>query len=145
MTTPAPRTMASVATGPVLVIEDEKGLVRMIQRRLELEGLKVLSAASAESGLKLARESAPALVLLDIALPAMDGLTLLRQLRQESRVPVILLSGRCSEVDRIIGLRAGADDYLAKPFSLGELVARIECLLRRRAKVGVKKTPPREG
>jgi DNA-binding response OmpR family regulator len=122
----------------VLIVEDEKDLVRLIRRRLELDGYKVLSAASAEAALKLAREDAPALILLDIALPAMDGLSFLRLFRQESQVPVILLSGRCSDVDRIIGLKAGADDFLSKPFSMGELTARIECVLRRGAGRGVK-------
>ncbi|HEX4048703.1 MAG TPA: response regulator [Elusimicrobiota bacterium] len=143
MTTPAPRTPPSTATGPVLVIEDEKGIARLIRRRLELGGFKVLAAASAEAGLALAREAAPALVVLDIELPAMDGLTLLRLLRRETRVPVILLSGRAGEVDRIIGLRAGADDYISKPFSLDELIARVECLLRR-PKPGLKKRRPAE-
>jgi DNA-binding response OmpR family regulator len=122
----------------ILVVEDEKDLVRLIKRRLEVDGYNVLTAGSAEAALKIARTSAPALILLDIALPAMDGLSFLRLYRQESQVPVILVSGRCSDVDRIIGLKAGADDFVSKPFSMGELAARIECVLRRGAGGGVK-------
>jgi OmpR family response regulator RpaB len=136
---PAPRTPAPVAKDPILVIDDEKDLVRLIQRRLEVDGYKVVSASSAESGLAAVRAAAPALILLDIQLPAMDGLSFLRLLRRESEIPVILLSGRASDADRILGLKAGADDYVTKPFSLSELAARVECILRRRAKNGVAK------
>ena len=142
MTASEPRRNAAKAAGPILVIDDEKDLVRLIQLRLERDEYKVISAGDAESGLKIAREACPALILLDIELPAMDGLGFLRLLRQESQVPVILLSGRGSDVDRILGLKAGADDYVAKPFSLSELAARVECLLRRRAKDGGKKQRP---
>ena len=145
MTVRALRATGSIATGRILIIEDEKDLVRLIQRRLELDGYKVASASNAESGLKIAREIAPTLIVLDIQLPTMDGLTFLRLFRQESRIPVILLSGRCSDVDRILGLKAGADDYVVKPFSLDELVARIECLLRRRVKSSVMPCQPSAG
>lgn len=130
MTKP-PRSSGAVETATILIVEDERDLVRLIKRRLELDGYRVLTAGSAESALKLARDAAPALILLDISLPAMDGLSFLRLLRRESAVPVILVSGRCSDVDRIIGLKAGADDFLSKPFSMGELVARVEVVLRR--------------
>jgi DNA-binding response OmpR family regulator len=145
MTAPAPRARQPAATGKILIVEDEKDLVRLIQRRLESDGYRVVSAGNAESGLKLAREDAPALILLDIELPTMDGLSFLRLLRKESRIPVILLSGRCSDVDRIIGLKAGADDYVAKPFSLGELIARIERHLHPRAGSDGKKRRPSAG
>lgn len=136
---------ADSAGGPILIVEDEKDLVRVIRRGLEFDGYKVLSTGSAESAFKLVRESAPnspALILLDIALPSMDGLTFLRLLREESRIPVILVSGRCTEVDRIIGLKAGADDFLAKPFSMGELIARVECVLRRNSRPAEKRRNP---
>lgn len=142
MSAPVRRPASPVATGPILIIEDEKDLVRLLQRKLGLAGYKVVSAFNAETGLKIAREDAPALILLDIVLPAMDGLTFLRLLRRESRVPVILLSGRDSDVDRILGLKAGANDYVAKPFSLGELLARVECVLRRSGKDGEKTRRP---
>jgi len=91
----------------------------------------VLAAYDAESGLKLIRKAAPDLVVLDIALPKMDGLELLGVLRRESDVPVILLSGKGGEMDRILGLKLGADDYVVKPFSIAELHARIAARLRR--------------
>lgn len=141
--TPAARgTKAPATTARILVIEDERDLVRLLKRSLEQAGYAVAAAYSAESGLKIARDEAPALILLDIALPAMDGLTFLRLLRKESRVPVILLTGRASDVDRILGLKAGADDYVAKPFSVGELLARVECVLRRRSRDGEPKARP---
>ena len=91
----------------------------------------MLSAPDAESGLKLIRKSSVDLIVLDITLPKMDGLELLRLLRRESGIPVILLSGKGGETDRILGLRLGADDYVVKPFSVGELQARISARLRR--------------
>ena len=146
MTSPAPRARQAAAAGKILIVEDEKDLVRLMRRRLEMGGYDVVSAGSAESALKLAREAAPALILLDIELPTMDGLSFLRLLRRESPVPVILLSGRRSDVDRIIGLKAGANDYVAKPFSLEELVARIERHLQKpRAASREKKRRPAAG
>jgi DNA-binding response OmpR family regulator len=139
MRAPTPRANASIAAGKILIVEDERDLVRLLKRRFELAGYQVDACYSAESGLKSAREDSPVLILLDIELPAMDGLTLLGLLRKESRVPVILLSGRSSDVDRILGIKAGADDYVAKPFSVGELLARVECVLRRRASDGGEK------
>ncbi len=90
----------------------------------------MLAARDAESGLRSIRRSKPDLVILDIMLPRMDGLELLRLLRRESRTPVILLSAKRSETDRILGLKLGADDYVVKPFSHGELLARVEARLR---------------
>jgi DNA-binding response OmpR family regulator len=104
----------------------------VLRHNLEQDGFKVLVAYDAESGLKLIRRSAPDLVVLDITLPKMDGLELLGILRRESAVPVILLSGKGGELDRILGLKLGADDYVVKPFSIGELQARVAARLRRR-------------
>ncbi|HXS99717.1 MAG TPA: response regulator transcription factor [Elusimicrobiota bacterium] len=114
----------------ILVVEDEKDLVRLIKHNLEKEGYSVLSAGTAEAGLKSARASKPGLIILDIMLPGIDGLEFLRLLRRESRTPVILLSAKRSETDRILGLKLGADDYVVKPFSHGELMARVEARLR---------------
>jgi DNA-binding response OmpR family regulator len=131
----------------ILVVDDEKDLVRMIRYILEKEGYRVIAACDGKSGLTAIRRSKPDLVILDPRLPKMDGLDILRLLRRgsraranlkESRLPVILLSGRRTAADRILGLKAGADDYVAKPFSPGELLARIEILLRCRAKANVK-------
>lgn len=117
----------------ILIVEDEKDLVRLIRYNLEKEKFQVTSARDAETGLKLARKSKPDLILLDIMLPKMDGLEFLRTIRPEINVPIILLSAKRSETDRILGLKLGADDYIVKPFSLGELQARIAGHLRRRS------------
>ncbi|MFI5348912.1 MAG: response regulator transcription factor [Elusimicrobiota bacterium] len=114
----------------MLVVEDEKDLIRLIRHNLEKEGYQVVSAGDAESGLKSIRKAKPDLVILDIMLPGMDGLELLRVLRREYRTPVILLSAKRGETDRILGLKLGADDYVVKPFSHGELLARVEARLR---------------
>ena len=137
--------MTAVPTENILIVEDEKDLVRLIQKKLEKDGYGVVLAGSAESALKIARETPPSLLLLDIELPTMDGLTFLRLLRRESQVPVIILSGRSTDVDRILGLKAGANDYIVKPFSLEELVARIDCILRRRENGDASKRRPSAG
>ncbi|HXS99711.1 MAG TPA: response regulator transcription factor [Elusimicrobiota bacterium] len=117
----------------ILIVEDEKDLVRLIRYNLEKEKFHVTAARDAETGLKLARKNKPDLILLDIMLPKMDGLEFLRTIRPECSIPIILLSAKRSEMDRILGLKLGADDYIVKPFSLGELQARISGHLRRRA------------
>ena len=117
----------------ILIVEDEKDLVKLIRYNLEKEKFRVTSARDAETGLKLARKSKPDLILLDIMLPKMDGLEFLRTIRSEIQVPIILLSAKRSEMDRILGLKLGADDYMVKPFSVGELQARIAGHLRRHA------------
>ncbi|MDD5305129.1 MAG: response regulator transcription factor [Elusimicrobia bacterium] len=114
----------------ILVIDDEKDLVRLLRHNLEKCGYRVISARDAESGLKLLRKAAPNLLILDIMLPGMDGLEFLRILRGESDVPVILLSAKGGELDRVLGLKLGADDYVVKPFSVDELMARIAARLR---------------
>jgi two-component system alkaline phosphatase synthesis response regulator PhoP len=115
----------------ILVVEDEKDLVRLIRYNLEKEKFRIISAGDAEAGLVMARKSKPDLIILDIMLPKMDGLDFLRSLRKESQVPVVLLTAKRSELDRILGLKLGADDYIVKPFSVGELHARVEAVLRR--------------
>ncbi|MFI5361792.1 MAG: response regulator transcription factor [Elusimicrobiota bacterium] len=117
----------------IVLVDDEKDIVRLLRHNLEKEGFDVLSASDGESGLKLIRRSEPDLVVLDINLPKMDGIELLGVLRRESDVPVIFLSGKGAEMDRILGLKLGADDYVVKPFSVGELRARIAARLRRPA------------
>lgn len=119
----------------ILIVEDEKDLVKLIRYNLEKEKFRVSSARDAETGLKLARKSKPDLILLDIMLPKMDGLEFLRTIRPEVDIPIILLSAKRSEMDRILGLKLGADDYMVKPFSIGELQARITGHLRRHAGV----------
>ncbi len=100
---------------------------------LESEGFRVLHAATGPEGLRLAREVAPDLVLLDVMLPGMDGFQVLRKIRQESAIPVLMLTAREQEMDRVMGLESGADDYIVKPFSFRELLARVRANLRRAA------------
>jgi DNA-binding response OmpR family regulator len=119
--------------GKVLIVEDEKDLIKLIRYNLEKEKYRILTATDAESGLVTARRSKPDLIILDIMLPKMDGLEYLKILRKESRVPVMLLTAKRNELDRILGLKLGADDYVVKPFSVGELQARVEAVLRRAA------------
>lgn len=115
----------------ILVIDDEPGIIKLITAYLKPEGYEVLTASDGESGLKAARAFKPDLILLDVMLPGLDGIELLARLRRESDVYVILLTARTEETDKVIGLTVGADDYVTKPFSPRELVARIKAALRR--------------
>lgn len=115
----------------VLVVEDERKLADYLRRALTEHGYVVDVAGDGREGLYLARETPYDLILLDVMLPGMDGFQLLRQLRKQSRVPVLMLSARDRVEDRVRGLEDGADDYLPKPFSLTELMARIFALVRR--------------
>ena len=115
----------------VLVVEDEPTLVATLRYNLEREGHKVLTAADGETGLSLARTQRPDVVLLDLMLPGMSGLELCRILRRESTVPILMLTARAEETDKVVGLELGADDYVTKPFSMRELIARVGALLRR--------------
>ena len=117
----------------ILIIEDDETLRQTLAYNLEREGYMVTTAVDGPSGLDAARDAEPDLILLDIMLPELDGLTVCRTLRREMEIPIILISARASEVDKIIGLDSGADDYLTKPFGLGELTARIRAVMRRRA------------
>lgn len=115
----------------ILVIDDEKSILDLITSYLQQEGYEYLTAADGPSGLQAARTYKPDLIVLDIMLPGMDGIELLAQLRRESNVYVIMLTAKTEETDKIVGLSVGADDYLTKPFSPRELVARIKAALRR--------------
>ena len=115
----------------ILVIDDESSILDLITAYLRQEGYEYYTAADGPSGLKAARAFKPDLIVLDIMLPGMDGIELLAQLRRESEVYVILLTAKTEETDKIIGLSVGADDYLTKPFSPRELIARIKAALRR--------------
>jgi DNA-binding response OmpR family regulator len=122
----------AVATAKILLVEDEHELARLIVRELEAAGYEVRHAPDAASGWRLAAEAGPDVLVLDWMLPgSMDGLELLRRLRQTSAVPVLMLTARAEEVDRVVGLEVGADDYLTKPFGARELIARVRALLRR--------------
>ncbi len=115
----------------ILIVEDDRTVRETLALNLRAEGYEVLAAEDGESGLKAAREGGPDLVVLDVMLPRLDGLTVCRILRRESDVPIILLTARGTEADKIIGLETGADDYIVKPFSLGEFLARVRAALRR--------------
>ena len=115
----------------VLVVDDEMYIVNILDFTLATDGLEVVSAANGEEALKSAIERTPDLVILDVMMPEMDGLEVCRRLRAEHPLPIIFLSSKGEEIDRIIGLELGGDDYLAKPFSPRELVARIKAVLRR--------------
>lgn len=115
----------------ILIVDDEPSIVNLVTAYLRPEGYEVYTASDGPSGLQSARAYKPDLVVLDIMLPGMDGLELLTRLRRESNVYVILLTAKTEEIDKIVGLSVGADDYLTKPFSPRELVARIKAALRR--------------
>ena len=115
----------------ILMIDDDVALTQLVAEYLQLDGYQFRAVHQGPKGLELAKSNAYQLVLLDIMLPGMDGLTVLKQLRQHSYCPVLMLTARGDEIDRVVGLELGADDYLAKPFSPRELVARIKAILRR--------------
>jgi len=115
----------------ILVVDDEPSIVKLVESYLLKEGYEVYTAADGPTALKAARAFKPDLLVLDIMLPGMDGLDVLTQLRRESNAYVILLTARIDEVDRVLGLSVGADDYVTKPFSPRELTARVKAALRR--------------
>ena len=120
----------------VLVVEDEPSLVESISYALELEGYEVLSAVTGRDGVEQARIANPSVVLLDVMLPESSGLDVCRQIRSTSDVPIIMLTARDSEADKVAGLELGADDYVTKPFSMRELMARVRAQIRRSARSG---------
>src|SRR5574338_1388636 len=120
-----------MADQKILIVDDEPSIVNLVTAYLRPEGYEVYTASDGPSGLQSARAYKPDLVVLDIMLPGMDGLELLTRLRRESNVYVILLTAKTEEIDKIVGLSVGADDYVSKPFSPRELVARIKAALRR--------------
>ncbi len=115
----------------ILVVDDEPKIVRLARDYLERNGFRVLPVYDGVSALAAARQEKPDLIVLDLNLPQMDGLDVCRSLRRESNVPIIMLTARAEEMDRLIGLEVGADDYIVKPFSPRELVARVRAVLRR--------------
>ena len=127
----------------VLVVDDDANVVELTKLYLERDGYRVLSASDGASGLALAREEQPSLIVLDIMLPRINGLDVCRTLREESAVPIIMLTARVEEDHRLAGLELGADDYVTKPFSPRELAARVRAVLRRAARENsVGESPP---
>ena len=119
----------------VLVVEDEANLLAALSYNLGREGYEVLTAENGEAGLALARQHDPDLVILDVMLPILDGFEVCRELRKDSAVPILMLTAKGEEIDRVVGLELGADDYVTKPFSTRELMARVRNMLRRTAHV----------
>ncbi len=117
--------------GKILVVDDEASIVNIISFNLKKEGYEVITASDGETGLELALSEKPDLVLLDIMMPQMDGYEVCRKIREKSTVPIIMLTARADEVDKVIGLEMGADDYVTKPFGNRELMARVKANLRR--------------
>jgi two-component system, OmpR family, alkaline phosphatase synthesis response regulator PhoP len=115
----------------ILVVDDEPKISKLARDYLEQSGFRVLTAGDGVTALAAARHDRPDLIVLDLMLPGMDGLDVCRSLRRESDVPIIMLTARSEEADRLVGLELGADDYVVKPFSPRELVARVRALLRR--------------
>jgi two-component system KDP operon response regulator KdpE len=125
----------------VLVVEDEPQIRRFVRTSLEREGMRVAEAANAANGLAVAAQSPPAAIVLDLGLPDRDGLTFIRDLRLWSKTPIVVLSARSGERDKVDALDAGADDYLTKPFGIAELLARVRAALRRGEQAAVVATP----
>ncbi len=115
----------------ILVVDDEKPIVDILKFNLEKEGFSVLTAGDGESALQLALNNNPDLILLDIMLPKMDGFDVCKKVREKSNVPIIMITAREEEVDKVLGLELGADDYITKPFSVRELLARVKANMRR--------------
>ncbi|MDH3251079.1 MAG: response regulator transcription factor [Acidimicrobiia bacterium] len=115
----------------ILVVDDEMKITRLLRDYLQQAGFRVVTAADGKSALSIARSEQPDMIVLDLGLPGIDGLDVTRMLRSDSDVPIIMLTARAEESDRIVGLELGADDYLIKPFSPKELVARVRAVLRR--------------
>ena len=123
--------MTSQAGKSVLVVEDEENLLAAIRYNLEREGYRTLTATDGEQGLRKAAQEAPDLLVLDVMLPVLDGFEVCRLVRRESDVPILFLTAKDQEMDRVVGLELGADDYVVKPFSMRELLARVRAMLRR--------------
>jgi len=115
----------------ILIVEDELTLQETIAYNLKHQGYEVFAASDGDAAIAIAKESEPDLILLDIMLPGMDGFEVCRILRKDMIVPILMLTARDDEIDRVVGLEVGADDYLTKPFSMRELIARVKALLRR--------------
>lgn len=129
-----------MADTKILVVEDDQTLLSVLKYNLVKTGYEVVTASDGVEALEVARAERPALVLLDVMLPKLDGLEVCRILRQEMTVPILMLTAKAEEIDKVVGLELGADDYLAKPFGMRELLARVRAILRR-----VQVTPGRPG
>lgn len=127
----------------VLIVEDDESIVDLVSRYLRRDGYKVMTATDGERGLELARAHRPDLLLLDLMLPGIDGRTVCRVLREETDMPIVMLTAMVEEEDKLAGLDLGADDYVAKPFSPRELAARVRAVLRRTSRLAIETGPRR--
>jgi DNA-binding response OmpR family regulator len=125
-------------TEKILIVEDDSNLLNAIIFNLRKEGYELLSATDGVTGLDYARQEKPDMVILDIMLPGLSGLDICRMLRKESSVPILMLTARTEETDKIVGLELGADDYMTKPFSMKEFLARVRAMLRRAGMLEIK-------
>jgi len=135
--------MAEVTNDKILIVEDDRNLLDTLKYNLRKEGYKVITAVDGAEALDVARREKPDLIVLDIMLPKMSGFEVCRILRREMTVPILMLTAKTDETDKIVGLEIGADDYMTKPFSLRELLARVRAMLRR-AKMVEMQPGPRE-
>lgn len=126
----------------VLVVDDDKNLLEVIKYNLVNEGYSVLSAETGTQAVEIARQEKPDLIVLDVMLPGIDGFEVCRVLRKEMSVPILILSAKTDEIDKVVGLELGADDYITKPFSVRELMARIRATLRR-GQINEQKSTPK--
>ncbi|WP_217909517.1 response regulator transcription factor [Desulfosediminicola flagellatus] len=117
--------------GPILIVEDDRNTSRLVETYLQREGFSTIASYDGEQALAMARSHNPGFVILDVMLPKVDGWDICRQLRKDSDVPILMLTAREEEIDRVMGLSLGADDYVVKPFSPRELVERVKAILRR--------------
>ena len=122
---------ASSDAGTIVVVEDDRHIADLVELYLRQEGFRVVQAADGQRGLDAVRDQHPRMVILDVGLPAVDGLEVCRRLRAAGDIPILMLTARDGEIDRVLGLEMGADDYVVKPFSPRELVARVRAILRR--------------
>jgi DNA-binding response OmpR family regulator len=139
LTMPTPTPDPTIPTAPILVVDDDAKIVRLVRTYLERDGFSVVTASDGPGALDAIETHAPALVVLDLMLPELDGRAVIRAVRRDDeagRTPILVLSARSSTIDRIAGLEDGADDYLPKPFSPAELVLRVKSILRRSGTVG---------
>lgn len=129
----------------VLIVDDDVKLVELLQLYFQKDGFVVFTANDGLTALKIARDKGPDILVLDLMLPGMDGWEICRTLRRDSEVPILMLTARDEESDRLVGLEIGADDYVTKPFSPKEVVARVKAILRRTKRITVKTEPVRMG
>lgn len=135
-------TMSKIHRPRILVVDDEPGIVRALQASLEANGFETLTATDGSEALEAIDKELPDLLILDIIMPKMDGFEVCRRVRQLSEIPIIMLSARKSEEDKVRCLNLGSDDYISKPFSMNELVARVKAVLRRTTRIGTTSAQP---